>query len=175
VTQSLSPSFLPSCVPWSPFEWQGLLLDIMRSPDFAPARGPLYKFRGSWPWLLDLSALCSFPLASLIGKRHHARLAISPRRPRRVSCSTRARLRQWARAHASVRSFIRHPGFHRPTLIVLCRMGWNTWNHFGCSISEDTILSAAKAFVKYNLTSYGYECECRNLAEDRRSTHYLCA
>jgi hypothetical protein len=38
-------------------------------------------------------------------------------------------------------------------------MGWNTWNHFGCSISEDTILSAAKAFVQYNLTRYGYECE----------------
>ena len=39
------------------------------------------------------------------------------------------------------------------------QMGWNTWNHFGCSISEDTIVSAAKALVSNNLTAYGYECE----------------
>lgn len=39
------------------------------------------------------------------------------------------------------------------------QMGWNTWNHFGCGISEDTILSAAKALISNNLTSYGYECE----------------
>jgi alpha-galactosidase len=38
------------------------------------------------------------------------------------------------------------------------QMGWNTWNHFGCDISEDTILSAAKSLVSYNLTKYGYEC-----------------
>jgi alpha-galactosidase len=38
------------------------------------------------------------------------------------------------------------------------QMGWNTWNHFGCDISEDTILSAAQAFVNYNLTQFGYEC-----------------
>lgn len=38
-------------------------------------------------------------------------------------------------------------------------MGWNTWNHFGCDISEDTILSAAEAMVKANLTQFGYECE----------------
>lgn len=48
------------------------------------------------------------------------------------------------------------------------QMGWNTWNHFGCGISEDTILSAAKAMVSNNLTAFGYECEyrytCRNLA-----------
>ncbi|KAI0651653.1 alpha-galactosidase [Trametes meyenii] len=37
------------------------------------------------------------------------------------------------------------------------QMGWNTWNHFGCGISEDTILSAAKAIISNNLTAYGYE------------------
>ncbi|KAI8995307.1 alpha-galactosidase [Trametes punicea] len=37
------------------------------------------------------------------------------------------------------------------------QMGWNTWNHFGCGISEDTILSAAQALISNNLTSYGYE------------------
>jgi alpha-galactosidase len=44
-------------------------------------------------------------------------------------------------------------------LALTPQMGWNTWNHFGCDISEDTILSAAQAFVKYNLTQFGYECE----------------
>jgi alpha-galactosidase len=39
------------------------------------------------------------------------------------------------------------------------QMGWNTWNHFGCDISEDTILSAAKSLKAYNLTKYGYECK----------------
>ena len=39
------------------------------------------------------------------------------------------------------------------------QMGWNTWNHFGCGISEATILSAAKALVSNNLTGFGYECK----------------
>lgn len=43
-------------------------------------------------------------------------------------------------------------------LAVTPQMGWNTWNYFGCDISEDTILSAAQAFKDYNLTQYGYEC-----------------
>ncbi|EIN04737.1 alpha-galactosidase [Punctularia strigosozonata HHB-11173 SS5] len=42
-------------------------------------------------------------------------------------------------------------------LALTPQMGWNTWNHFGCDISEDTIVSAAQAFVSYNLTQYGYE------------------
>ncbi|EIM81948.1 alpha-galactosidase [Stereum hirsutum FP-91666 SS1] len=42
-------------------------------------------------------------------------------------------------------------------LAITPQMGWNTWNHFGCDISEDTIVSAAQAFVNYNLTQYGYE------------------
>ncbi|KAI0361839.1 alpha-galactosidase [Trametes cingulata] len=37
------------------------------------------------------------------------------------------------------------------------QMGWNTWNHFGCGISQDTIISAAKALISNNLTSLGYE------------------
>ncbi|KAG8908172.1 hypothetical protein FRB99_008715 [Tulasnella sp. 403] len=36
-------------------------------------------------------------------------------------------------------------------------MGWNTWNHFGCGINEDVILSAAKALVKTGLKDLGYE------------------
>lgn len=43
-------------------------------------------------------------------------------------------------------------------LAITPQMGWNTWNHFGCDISEDTILTAAQAFVDNNLTQYGYEC-----------------
>lgn len=43
-------------------------------------------------------------------------------------------------------------------LAITPQMGWNTWNHFGCDISEDTIVTAAQAFLDYNLTQYGYEC-----------------
>lgn len=43
-------------------------------------------------------------------------------------------------------------------LALTPQMGWNSWNHFGCGISEDTILSAAKAVVQHNLTSLGYNC-----------------
>ncbi|KAI0803037.1 alpha-galactosidase [Irpex lacteus] len=42
-------------------------------------------------------------------------------------------------------------------LAITPQMGWNTWNHFGCDISEDTIMSAAQAIVIYNLTQFGYE------------------
>ena len=38
------------------------------------------------------------------------------------------------------------------------QMGWNTWNHFGCSISEETILSAAHALVDQGLKDLGYNC-----------------
>ena len=44
-------------------------------------------------------------------------------------------------------------------LAITPQMGWNTWNHFGCDISEDTIMSAAQAMVTNNLTDFGYECE----------------
>ncbi|KIO27278.1 glycoside hydrolase family 27 protein [Tulasnella calospora MUT 4182] len=36
-------------------------------------------------------------------------------------------------------------------------MGWNSWNHFGCNISEKTILSAAEALVNTGLKGVGYE------------------
>ena len=45
-------------------------------------------------------------------------------------------------------------------LALTPQMGWNTWNHFGCGISEDTILGAAKTLVSSNLTGLGYNCEC---------------
>ncbi len=35
-------------------------------------------------------------------------------------------------------------------------MGWNTWNTFACNISEDTILSAARAIKSERLDQYGY-------------------
>lgn len=36
-------------------------------------------------------------------------------------------------------------------------MGWNSWNHFGCNISESTVLSAAEAIVATGLKDVGYE------------------
>ncbi|EPQ25728.1 uncharacterized protein PFL1_06722 [Pseudozyma flocculosa PF-1] len=35
--------------------------------------------------------------------------------------------------------------------------GWNTWNSYGCSISEDVILDAAQAIVDEGLDRLGYE------------------
>ena len=49
-------------------------------------------------------------------------------------------------------------------LALTPQMGWNTYNHFGCSISEDTILSAANAIIANNLTQFGYECQSRVIA-----------
>ncbi|KAG8945084.1 hypothetical protein FRC04_001245 [Tulasnella sp. 424] len=37
------------------------------------------------------------------------------------------------------------------------QMGWNTWNHFGCGISEDLILSTARVIVQKGLKDLGYE------------------
>jgi hypothetical protein len=43
-------------------------------------------------------------------------------------------------------------------LALTPQMGWNTWNHFGCSISEDTVLSAAQAIKDNGLDKLGYNC-----------------
>ncbi|KAJ3479183.1 hypothetical protein NLI96_g9237 [Meripilus lineatus] len=42
-------------------------------------------------------------------------------------------------------------------LAITPQMGWNTYNHFGCDISETSILNTAKAMVANNLTKLGYE------------------
>ena len=44
-------------------------------------------------------------------------------------------------------------------LALTPQMGWNTWNHFGCDISEDTILGAANAIIDNKLNELGYGCE----------------
>jgi len=36
-------------------------------------------------------------------------------------------------------------------------MGWNSWNHYGCSVSETIIKNTIDAFVKWNLGSLGYK------------------
>ena len=37
------------------------------------------------------------------------------------------------------------------------QMGWNSWNHFHCNISQDVIEKTADAFVKLGLDKLGYE------------------
>ena len=59
-------------------------------------------------------------------------------------------------------------------LALTPQMGWNTWNHFGCSISADLVASAAKALVDYNLTAYGYECRYSYERRARREADFLC-
>ena len=36
------------------------------------------------------------------------------------------------------------------------QMGWNTWNHFGCTINADVIISAAQSIVQLGLKDLGY-------------------
>lgn len=36
-------------------------------------------------------------------------------------------------------------------------MGWNSWNHFGCNVSEDIIRGMADAMVKSGMKDAGYE------------------
>ncbi|KAF8575957.1 glycoside hydrolase family 27 protein [Ramaria rubella] len=42
-------------------------------------------------------------------------------------------------------------------LALTPQMGWNTYEHFGCSYDADIILSSASALITNNLTSLGYE------------------
>ncbi|KAI1797693.1 glycoside hydrolase [Ganoderma leucocontextum] len=41
-------------------------------------------------------------------------------------------------------------------LALTPQMGWNTWNHFGCGINQDTIVSAAEALISNGLDKLGY-------------------
>ncbi|PIL32160.1 hypothetical protein GSI_06866 [Ganoderma sinense ZZ0214-1] len=41
-------------------------------------------------------------------------------------------------------------------LAITPQMGWNTWNHFGCGIDQDTIVSAAQALISNGLDKLGY-------------------
>lgn len=45
----------------------------------------------------------------------------------------------------------------RPGLAARPPLGWNSWNKFGCDISQDTILDAAKSIVSTGLKDFGYE------------------
>ena len=37
------------------------------------------------------------------------------------------------------------------------QMGWNSWNHFHCNITQDLVEATADAFIKLGLDKYGYE------------------
>ena len=37
------------------------------------------------------------------------------------------------------------------------QMGWNSWNHFGCDISEDLIKKTAKQIKDLGLADKGYQ------------------
>ena len=43
-----------------------------------------------------------------------------------------------------------------PTLALTPPMGWNSWNKFGCNVSEDMIKSMADAVVKSGMKDAGY-------------------
>ena len=37
------------------------------------------------------------------------------------------------------------------------QMGWNSWNHFHCNITQDLVEKTADAFIKLGLDKFGYE------------------
>ena len=38
----------------------------------------------------------------------------------------------------------------------LPQLGWNSWNHFGCKVTEDDIRRTADAFVSTGMKDAGY-------------------
>jgi alpha-galactosidase len=42
-------------------------------------------------------------------------------------------------------------------LALTPQMGWNSWNHFQCSINEDVIYGMAQAMINTGLHGHGYE------------------
>jgi alpha-galactosidase len=50
-------------------------------------------------------------------------------------------------------------------------MGWNTWNKFGCNVSEELIRGAADAVVKTGMKDAGYQYvvidDCWQVSRDK--------
>ena len=61
-----------------------------------------------------------------------------------------------AEAAAEAAAFADAPGESYPALHSTPVMGFNTWNAFGCDISEDLILTIADAIVQTGLRDVGY-------------------
>jgi alpha-galactosidase len=59
-----------------------------------------------------------------------------------------------ATAIAAEQTFIARP---RNGLALVPPMGWNSWNHFGCDISEATIRKEADAMVSSGMRDAGYQ------------------
>lgn len=62
-------------------------------------------------------------------------------------------------------------------LNLVPQMGWDNWNAYGCSVSEELLLTQAQAIVDYGLRDLGYEYvvldDC--WSEGRNSSGYLVA
>ena len=54
-------------------------------------------------------------------------------------------------------------------------MGWNSWNKFGCNVSEDLIRQMADAMVKSGMKDAGYQYvvidDCWQVERDSRRQH----
>jgi len=58
-----------------------------------------------------------------------------------------------------------------PTLAATPPMGWNSWNKFGCNVSEDLIRQTADAMVKSGMKDAGYQYvvidDCWQVSRDK--------
>ena len=61
------------------------------------------------------------------------------------------------------------------TLAATPPMGWNSWNKFGCHVSEDLIRQMADAMVKSGMKDAGYQYividDCWQVERDRQRQH----
>ena len=64
-----------------------------------------------------------------------------------------------------------HP---RSRLALTPPMGWNSWNHFGCNVSDSLIRSTADAMVSSGMRSAGYQYvvidDCWQVSRDSKGT-----
>jgi alpha-galactosidase len=69
---------------------------------------------------------------------------------------------------------VRFPNPRQPGLALTPPMGWNSWNHFGCNVSDSLIRGTADAMVTSGMRDVGYKYvvidDCWQVSRDSKAT-----
>ena len=69
---------------------------------------------------------------------------------------------------------VRFPNPRQPGLALTPPMGWNSWNHFGCNVSDSLIRGTADAMVTSGMRDVGYKYvvidDCWQVSRDSKGT-----
>ncbi|HZE07396.1 MAG TPA: glycoside hydrolase family 27 protein, partial [Gemmatimonadaceae bacterium] len=69
---------------------------------------------------------------------------------------------------------LRFPNPRQPGLALTPPMGWNSWNHFGCNVSDSLIRGTADAMVTSGMRDVGYKYvvidDCWQVSRDSKGT-----